>query len=450
MKKSQLLIAAVLAASTMASASAQTVINITGATAFREAAHLGIKASISNCVYGYQSTNFSNAARAIFKGDILVGGVKTDVIVRTSWSGSVAGIRAVTTQSANYTVSYYDSSNATLTASLGANGTASLDVTAVASTNQNKICFADNLQSNTPFKTPTLSGGSVGVQAFAPVINESTALTANSSITTHQLRSLIKAGSIQARYLTGNVSADTGKVIFWTGRNSLSGTRAIYLAETGVGVSNPVVQFRAQTGTAGSTVSTVTDASTAISALRYWPTEANNNGVDVWDAAAQTGNATVGNGGYDSGGLLGNIMQRAFTANVSIEDDSGAEYLNYSSSNIALCSVVSVQELPVITAGGGKVLAYNGYLLYPSTFLANGAGGLTQADKDKIIHGQYTLWSYEQLLYRSGLSTTETALISLLNTNVPANIGGNGVPLSQMLVTRATDGGDISVSASLP
>lgn len=455
MKKSQLLIAAVLAAGTMASASAQTVINITGATAFREAAHRAIIASISNCVYGYQGTNLYSAGRGLFKGDIDVGGTPTPVIVRTSWSGSVAGIRAVTTQSANYTVSYYDSSNSTLVGSLSANGTANLNTAAVATTSTNKICFADNVQSNTPFTSVSLDGGAVGVIAFVPVMNENTIVPEYTSISTLQLRRLMEFGSAPLKFITGNfINGSNGTVsdgirVYWTGRNSLSGTRAIYLSEMGVGASKPVIQYIAEPNTSSN--------SSPITALQIWPVENTNNGVDVWSPTAQTGNATAGNGGYDSGGLTANIMMRAFSSNVTIKDatggiGNGTITANRTSSNTLLCTVLSAQEVVDIQANGGRALAYNGVSINPDAyFSSNGTGGITATDREKITNGRYTLWSYENLFYRqSQLDDTEQAFVTLLETNVPNHINGNGVKISDMRVSRTSDGGKLTVLGSMP
>ena len=67
MKKQTLVLSALAALALASSASAQTVINITGATAFRQAAHQAIIDSLGNLTYGYQSTNIGNAGRAIFK-----------------------------------------------------------------------------------------------------------------------------------------------------------------------------------------------------------------------------------------------------------------------------------------------------------------------------------------------------------------------------------------------
>lgn len=75
-------------------ASAQTVINITGATAFRAAAHnaiINLLGGSGVTQYGYAGSSISNANHAIFSGTI--GG--NPFIIRTSQSGSTAGIRDV-------------------------------------------------------------------------------------------------------------------------------------------------------------------------------------------------------------------------------------------------------------------------------------------------------------------------------------------------------------------
>jgi len=454
MKKSQLLLAALLAAGTLASANAQTVINITGATAFRDAAHRAILASISNCVYGYNSSNFYNAGRAIFKGDILdVNGDPADVIVRTSWSGSVAGIRAVVSQNSTYQVTYLDGGNATLISSLSANGTQNVTAPTATAT-VNKICFADNDQSNTPFTSVSLEGGNIGVIAFVPVMNDNTIVPEYTSITTQQLRRLMESGSAPLKFITGNyINGSNGTVsdgikVYWTGRNTLSGTRAIYLSEMGVGASNPVQQNIAEPNT--------TSNSSPITALQTWPVENTNNGVDVWSPTAQTGNATAGNGGYDSGGLLANIMCRAMNATVTIRSaaggiGNGTITSNRTSSNTLLCTVLSAQEIVDIQAGGGRALAYNGVSINPDAyFSSNGTGGISATDREKIVNGKYTLWSYENLFYRqSQLDDVEQAFVTLLETNVPQRIYGNGVKISDMKVSRTSDGGKLSVSGSM-
>src|SRR6266511_2919618 len=95
MKLKTLLFAAFAAAGLANVASAQTtVIDITGATAFRNAASLAIRDSYSPTVqYGYTGTAFTAATNQIFKGSY--PGIAGTTIIRTFWSGSTEGARDV-------------------------------------------------------------------------------------------------------------------------------------------------------------------------------------------------------------------------------------------------------------------------------------------------------------------------------------------------------------------
>ncbi len=415
----------------LASASAQTVINITGATAFRQAAHQAIIDSFDagSLTYGYQGTNIGNAGRAIFSGTINSGA--DAIVVRTSWSGSVAGIRAIVNQADS--VTYFAASPANL-AALTSGGNASF-AGSTDTTTQNSIAFADNVQENTPFTGVSLLGGPVGVVAFVPVVNETPAIAAGTNVTELQLRRLMTAGSAPLQFITGN-SSDSGKRVYWTGRQDTSGTRVIYLAEAGVGASGAVQQYRVEPLT--------NNATSAITAIRLWPTGDTTNRSVIWGPDA------TGNGGYASGGALAPVLQRAGNTTVNILDPvSGNVTSTISGSNLALISVISAQEGQDIQNGGGKVLAYNGHYIEPEALPL----GLSAADKDKIIKGQYTLWSYENLFYRDDIVDQPVLdFITLLETQVstPANIGGNGIAISEMRVSRSTDGGSLTVSGSLP
>lgn len=432
MKTSKFLIAAIAAAGMAGSASAQTVINITGATAFRQAAHQAILDSFDAGVeYGYQSTNIGNAGRAIFNGTINAGA--DDVIVRTSWSGSVAGIRAVVNQT--NAVTYYAATPGTLgvlttggTNNLQSNGA----VTTEDETTGNKICFADNSQDNTPFDAVTLLGGPAGVAVFVPVVNETPHITQGDSISTAQLRTLMQAGKAPLQFITGNAS-HSGKKIFWTGRQDTSGTRVIYLSEMGVGASTAINQYR---------VEPLDSTTTSASAVQIWPTGDTTNRSIIWGAD------TAGNGGYSSGGALAPVLQRT---SASVTEKNAAGGTVASGVDAVLISVISSQEGQDIQNGAGKVLAFNSVYIEPEALPL----GLSEADKDQIRKGAYTLWSYERFLYRDDISDQPTLdFIASMETNVAlaSNIGGNGVAISEMLVSRpaATDGGSLTVLGTLP
>jgi hypothetical protein len=430
MKTSKLIAAAILAAGVASTASAQTVINITGATAFRQAAHQAILDCFDpgSVTYGYNNSNIGNTSRAMFKGTINAGA--DQVVVRTSWSGSVAGIRAIVNQANAVT---YWTANATTYALLTSGGASGLNPGTENITTGNKIAFADNAAENTPFDTSVLNGAPVGVIAFIPVVNETSLVSGNGSTSISQLqfRRLMQAGKAPLQFLTGN-SSHNNKKLYWTGRQDTSGTRVIYLTEGGIGAATAIQQYR---------VEPLDNTTTTATSVRLWPTGDSTNASTIWGAD------TAGNGGYASGGALSPVLQRTSTS--ILEKDAGNSTVS-SGVDAVLLSVVSAQEGQDIQNGGGIVLAYNGVYIEPEALPT----GLSETDKDKIRKGAYTLWSYERLYYRNDIaSTVETDFITLLENNVATtgNIGGNGVAISEMKVSRSqtSDGGSLTVLNSL-
>lgn len=427
MKLKTSFLAAFAAVGVAGSASAQTVINITGATAFRQAAHAAILSSLdAGATYGYQGTNIGNAGRAIFSGTI--NGGADAVIIRTSWSGSVAGIRAVVNQADS--VTYYNTNPDTLgelTTSGAQNLQDNINVSTQGTT-ANKITFADNFQDNTPYDATTLLGGPIGVVAFVPVVNETSEIPDGlngGNVTTHQLRRLIRSGTAPLQFITGN-SANAGVSVIWTGRQDTSGTRVIYLTEAGLGAATTVTQYRVSP--------TTNEANVPVTEVQIWPTGDSTNRSIIW------GPDTGGNGGYASGGALAPVLQRTSSSGVTVKDALGN--VMATNQNVVLMSVISAQEGQDIQNGLGKVLAYNGVYIEPEALPL----GLSDADKEKIAKGLYTLWSYEQLLYRDDISDGPTLdFIALLEGAIPGNIGGNGVTIADMFVTRQEDGGSLAV-----
>jgi len=417
-------IAAVAVLGLAASVSAQTVINITGATAFREAAHAAIRASLDvGHTYGYAGSNIALAGRAIFRGTS--GG--NPVVIRTSWSGSVAGIRAVVNQVDN--VSYYAATQATYDL-LTTSGTPNLSAS-TENTTANFIAFADNTQDNTPFTGVTLSGGPVGVIAFVPAINETARIASKDNITRAQLQRLVRFGSAPLQFVTGN-PADTGIKIYWTGRQDTSGTRVIYTSELGLGYGAAVNQWR---------VEPLDRTEGTVTGIQLWPTGDTSNRSIIYRGDL------VGNGGYSSGGDLAPLLKRTSAGGVVVKDASGNPIANETNKEIVLITVISSQDANDIQTGGGKVLAYNGVSIEPEALPT----GLNAADRNKIAKGLYTFWSYENLYYRPEVldSPITSAFISALEANVPNFIGGNGVTLAEMRVNRSVDGGPIAPRSNL-
>ena len=89
MKAPKFLLAGVLALSVAGVARAQTVVHITGSTAFRNATVSRHSANIlkPGFTFGYSGSSFTSANQAIFTGTAYTNNI--NVIIKTSWSGSL-------------------------------------------------------------------------------------------------------------------------------------------------------------------------------------------------------------------------------------------------------------------------------------------------------------------------------------------------------------------------
>lgn len=280
LKNSLLLAAATFVAAS--SANAQTVIDITGSTAGRSAVHNAIRTVLSNETFAYNGANFNGASKVIFKGDIS----GTPVIIRTSWSGSAAGVRDVAQNNSSvwFPVTTIDTNSLNNTAVSMANNSAN--------TVQNtaEIAYSDVFQSSTIYGSPTLNDDTAGIIPFK-FFASADAPASLTNISSLQARSLFGSGYIPLAVFSGN-SSDQATYIYATGRDPESGTRITTMAETGYGVFGAVQQYQP------------TVASGAVTGVVLWPagTYAEGNG-------GSTSGSTVkgyveANGFVNSNGLI--------------------------------------------------------------------------------------------------------------------------------------------------
>jgi hypothetical protein len=296
-----------IAAAFAASAEAQTVVTITGSTAFRSATHNAIKNLLTTSgtpSIAHTGSSLSSAGQAIFKGSIS----GNQVIIKTGWSGSVAGVQTVSQGVAvNFLPNSVIVDNTTTTGV--SSGTESLVP---------DVAMSDTFQSATPFTSPVLNSQTVGVIAFKWVAsNGSPAGLAN--VTPQLAQALFGNGSLALALFTGN-SADQTSTVFATGRDPLSGTRLTAFAESGIGVAATVVQYQP------------TVASGAVSSHQVWPAET-INGI-----AFETGNS-----GYASGSSLVTTM-KATTSGIN------GYYVSY----------MGVSDADSAVSGGAVELTWNG------------------------------------------------------------------------------------------
>ena len=317
MKIRTMLCAALGAAALATTAQAQvTIINLTGATAFRAASNnailniMTLTGSGDGYNYGYayvgtQGLNGSN--RSIFIGTI--PGIPGTTIVRGSWSGSSGGVGSLVN---NSDVQVLVPSTAVLPAG-------AVVGTPVYESAKASFAFSDVAQVATEHPSPALVGTPVGVVPFMFVASKSAPATVD-NMTDQIFETLYSTSSVPLSMLTGN-QADASIPVGCTGRASTSGTRITMLAETGYGIAKPVLQFQP---TISGTVpnATITDVGTA------------------------------GNGGFSSNSFIRDIVQST---------SEGFYIIGYLTISDALAAV----------AGGAREMKYNG-VAYSEENVKNG------------------------------------------------------------------------------
>lgn len=241
--RKSVLLGAVALFATVSSVIADVTINITGATAFRAAAHTSIFATLGgegNVQFAYSTAagaaaaNLASADRSIFVGQ--VPGITGTVTVRCSWSGSTAGIASVVNGTAVSVPVMSTTVSGGSVATGGTNGGISFETVVP------KFSFSDVAQaaSNTP--EPALNGTQVGVVPFMFLAQEGA--PAGFTNMSDQLFAALYGTGAQPLSMFTSDSDDEQVEVLPTGRNTGSGTRVTILAETGYGFNTTVSQFQ--------------------------------------------------------------------------------------------------------------------------------------------------------------------------------------------------------------
>jgi hypothetical protein len=396
MKLKSVMLAALLGLG--ASASAQTVINITGATAFRSAMNSSIIEILGGptvCKYAYVgTTGLSGSNVAIFEGSI--GG--QPFIIRTSQSGSTQGVKDVVQQ--NTLSTYLD---VAATASDRVVGGAAISSSGKTASAIARFSFSDVDQSQSETPTPALPGAPVGVVPFVFLANVgSTGIT---NITDQLHNAQWSLGELPKSMYTGN-AADTS-IVYNTGRNNGSGTRATILSETRYGTFTNVVQWT--TATTGGSEGTGT-----VTAI-----------------------GTPNNGGYSSNSGVRTLLSRS-SANVSVSGGTAGpitiiSYLTLSDAT-AISDVVGTPTSATVAAAGSSAyaidLTYNG----------------VPYSENNVKNGAYTLWGYQQFYGSVDITAGEQTFFNAFTTEIPDQLNplSTGIKISEMAVTRfGGDGGTV-------
>ncbi len=420
MKSLKISLAAGALAIAMASgAHAQTVIRITGSTAFRSATVTAISNVMdAGFTMGYVGGSFTGAVACNFSGTVS----GTPVLIKTCWTGSEGGIQTVSFGASPLTVPFLQDGATTSAAGAGGTGGTSglADPTVAANPHSDEIpdvAMSDTYQSSSAFfglfkgKTyPSLTespNSPVGVIPFIFVSSKSAPTSGPgtvTNITTQLAQNLFSSGKVQLSLFTG-VSTDTSSVLA-TGRDPDSGTRLTLLAEVGLGSTASVKHYQPS----DSSGVAITTAGGSIAKAAVWPASTVNTiGIAAF------------NGGYNSGGKLANAMTNTSTTQSIL--NAGGQTVGTGGWYITL---LGQSDAGTATGGGAHALSYNGV-------------AFTVTD---IQEGHYTAWGYEHMYYRSGaVGTTVQTVADIIANRILQN--DSPVLISSMHVGRSTDGAKV-------
>lgn len=387
MKVSKSLLAGLLAVSAAGLADAQTVVHITGSTAFRAATLAGIGHILKpGYTFGYSGTSASGANQSIYTGTTISNNIP--VIIKTSWTGAVGGMQTVSQQ---FPIPTWLTNTTPQSTTGTPNAPANYDPAAIP-----EVGMDDGVQANTPFPTPVLAAQNVGAVCFRWVASPGSP-AGLTNLTPLLAQALWLNGQLPLALFSGSPS-DTNTIIYALGRDADSGTRKTAFSESGVGPFTAVLQYQ-PTNSSGAAISRT--AAGPITGQQPWPAET-VDGI-FFD---------VGDGGYSSGGDVAVAMATATTA-------IGGYYVSY----------LGLPDSTNALAGGAVELSWNGLKFTDAA----------------VQQGKYTFWAFEQLCYRNNYGTVDpngkivADLLAKQIIQVDAVVAGE--LLSTMQVTRAVEGG---------
>jgi hypothetical protein len=406
MKLIKTIVASCLALALISAASAQTVIHITGSTAYRAAVYQALSDILqSGFVFGYSGTTASKASQAIYTGTTKTTNIS--VIIKTSFSGSVGGI---STLAANLTIGTGGSFtggggwlvNSTPQSVGGTpNAPANYDPAITAD-----VAMADCFQASAPaiYRTPKLTDNIVGVVPFVFVATKGGtpikgSVTTSTSLASEQVNDIFVSASLKLSELSKN-SGDT-EAVLGVGRDEDSGTRIQALACSGIGIQTSLKQ-QLPVNNAGNTQIT---------------------GANLWPAVTLNGIMyPTGDSGFSSGGTL------ATEINLPHASTYSTWFVSY----------LGINDAATVT--NGIQLEFNGVAYSAANVEGPGASGFV---------AQYKYWGYEHLFYRTTYAapgkTVANAIASDLTTTSAST---SGILLSSMKVSRDKDGGSIEAGGA--
>ena len=372
---------------------ADVTIRITGSTAMRSQVDSTLTTTLGYTRDAFIGSSGSGSSRQLYS----LGTSPNKTIIKTSWSGSVAGVQAIAQNLTTLTFLPDTASGGNL-ASNAATETAAAD-----------IAFSDCWQQATIFNSPVLTDTIVGVVQFRWVTSAGSPIT---NITPQQARVLYETGKLPLSFFTNN-SADASTNVYAMGRDPDSGTRVTAFAETGLGTNPTVIQYKA----------TIDTGSGAITEIFPYPA-----GSLFGVPYAQ------GNLGESSGGTLATFF-RYNTSSVPVKTAASGT-VTTAAAQVHFIGYLGTSDAATVvgaasgTAVPGSIIAYNG---------SNPAAGTDLADA--IKRGAYPFWSYLHCMH-GGLTGDKLTFYTNI-TNTLKTTASGGIALNDMLVERLSDGGNI-------
>jgi hypothetical protein len=218
-----------------AAASAQTVIDLTGSTAARSAAHNAILATLTTTSYAFNGNAAAGSATRVIYHGTFAG---NPYIIRTYWAGSVNGVRDIAQQ-----IQQTQLIDKTVLGTAGGQEIAAPALAPASAETAPEIGFSDVFQSSTAFTSPALAvEDEVGIIPFKWFKNEgaSAGLTNMTPLLGRALYGSL--GELPLSLFTGT-PADSARTVYVTGRNADSGSRITVMAEMGYSVFLDVNQY---------------------------------------------------------------------------------------------------------------------------------------------------------------------------------------------------------------
>ncbi len=447
MKITKYLSVGIAALATVSTVKADTVIHITGSTAFRAATIAAIEnvmGGAGNFKAAYAGTSGGEAAATyvVLQGNVASAPAAGLVTVKCAWAGSTGGIKTVV-QNLDITGSapngWMSISNLPGTNTVAAVASPSYALDTVAFPGENlkaDVTMQDSLQASTGFTSTTLTETKVGIIAFEWVANNGAPATLDNI--TPLLAQAMLSGGVPLSQFTAN-PAQSGTPVYAAGRDFDSGTRLSCLAETGIGVFGGVQHiFPIVTGgNAGAVGSSVT-------------------GLKLWPAANILNQAfAIGQSGFASGGTLADNLA---TPGTSTAATSGGSILpeeellfgpGWLVAYLGRNDASRACRTSVIAGNTAHRLRWNGVADWNGPILASGAP--TSFNDAVIQEGLYSLWEYEWLSYRSTYGTTSPngkAVADKIAQNITtttATVSGISDSALTMHVSRPFEGGLITL-----